>query len=56
MANRRMSEGKLFLSCFTLLDHELAVVEGASFCLANNTKATLGKHTKMKWKRKKNTE
>ena len=36
----RMSEGKLFSSCFTSLDYKLLVVEGASFRLANNTEVT----------------
>ena len=47
----RMSEGKLFSSCFTSLDYKLAVVEGASFRLANNTEVTLGETESTKKKR-----
>ena len=48
-----MSEGKLFSSCFTSLDYKLAVVEGASFRLANNTEVTLGETESTKKKDEK---
>ena len=54
-AGRRTSdrEGKLFSSWFTSLDYKLAVVEGASFRLANNTEVTLGETESTKKKEEK---
>ena len=52
-AGRRTSEGKLFSSCFTSLGNKLAVVEGASFRLANNTEVTLGEKESTKKKDEK---